>query len=109
MQVKLVKSFILDELNGSCNSLAEYKRCLELFCETERPRFNELVDLIISNFINLVKEQRVDFPDFFFKMAGLVTNIHFVPPKQYPILLNALSPLMKSDFFIDFKNDKTGE
>lgn len=89
--------------------MGEYQRCLELFYKMEKPRFDQFVGELINNFINSIKEQREDFPQKIGKIAALVTIIDFIPPEQYCIILNALSPLMKSDFFIHFKSDKTGK
>lgn len=104
-----MKMLIFDELNGNGNSLAVFKQCLKLFNKLDKPRFHQLVNSIINNCITSAKKQLLDFPDKVLKMASLVTNINFINPKEYSVLLYSISTLMKGDFFINFNDDKSGK
>lgn len=104
-----MKTYLLKELITSCNSMTVIQRCLKFFSKIDAVRCDKYIEGIIDCYILAAYERLVDFPKIAFKMACVASINRLIQPTKYSIILKAVSPLLNSDFFDMFNEDKSGK
>ncbi|KAL5289148.1 hypothetical protein ACFFRR_009381 [Megaselia abdita] len=104
--VDSINAFVTNEVN-KCQTLAELQRCFKILSRIDRTTFFRMVDITISSYKDSINENRDDFPRIAFKIAGLITNKNFINSTKFSSLLKTTSNLIRENFFINFKEDKT--